>query len=115
MCQREQKERQSRRESEEVCVCVLRERGLTTSPPYVGGVEAEHRPRPLEVRRANPELNDLALYKIHDNYTDNYTKPLHGAHRSQLTWASHTHACLSIAVRTLIDMQSLPSPLHVEP
>lgn len=45
-------------------------------------------PRPLEVRSSNPELNDLALYKIHYNYADNYTKPSHGAHRSQLT---HTH------------------------
>ncbi len=32
----------------------------------------------------NPELNDLALYKIRDNYKDNYTKPSHSARGSQL-------------------------------
>lgn len=41
----------------------------------------------MKVRRANPELNDLALYKIHDNYTDNYTKTSQGDHRS----LTHTH------------------------
>ncbi len=35
-------------------------------------------------RNVNPELNDLALYKIRDNYMDNYTKPSHSARGSQL-------------------------------
>lgn len=87
------KKRQSRRGSEKVCMCkMLTERfnpfTFRTNAAEGVCVHPEHRPQPLEVRSSNPELNDLALYKIHDNYTDNYTKPSHQAHGSQLT---HTH------------------------